>query len=395
MQHCSGKSGSPAHLRIANERLRQILIPIGQPYREFVAGGKHDWFQELVMGNPHTALKSISQRCYRQNNELQLCQGVCHELVPWISLPYILLLECKHQPLDKSLKEYPWSFLDHLVFTEPANGEVFTFTFTAFTSCNRAAGVHRTHFLADGIIYLYNSLEGKGQATPQKYRTLAEVAGKEMGGWVPELLVYRLEGGPIRASEFKMGAQIRLSRKLSQDANMDDPEGQRISSLARRTTLYIDGTPLIYSANAHELYSTDKTLATKYREWEETSASSTSSKPRLPQPKPRRFSQQYSQLSVESESNPSPNHSSSVRAESPFEVDCWCGVSGDGLELPKLPVIQCVDCLKYTHAGCITGGAGRFIESDIDFKCQQCRGSSFATHHQIPRETCLECVASF
>jgi hypothetical protein len=395
MQHCSGTSESPAHLRIANERLRQILIPIGRPYREFIAEAENRWFQELVMGNPLAALESIPPRCYRQNDEMQLCRGVCHEFVPWVSLPYILLLECKHEPLDESLKEYPWSFFDHLVFTEPANGEVFTFTFTAFTSCNRATGLHRTHFLADGGVYLYNGLEKKGQAAPQRYYSLSEVAGKETGGWVPELLVYRLEGDPVRAYEFKEGVHIRLSQKLSQEATMDSSLAQGMSSLTKRTTLYVDGQPLIYSANAHQLYSTDATLAEKYREWEQAFPSSTSSKPLAPQPTIHRLSLQHTQLSVEPESIPSLNQSSSARAESPFEVDCWCGVSGDGLELPKLPVIQCSKCLKYTHAGCITGGAGQFIENDTDFQCRQCQGSSLGTRNRIPQETCLECVASF
>jgi hypothetical protein len=394
IQQCSGDNGGPAHLRIANERIRRILTPIGKAYREFIAERKDEWFQELVMGNPDAVVASNPPVCYRQN-EIQLCKGVCHKFVPWVALPYILLLECKHEPLDKSLKEYPWSFSDHLVFTEPSNGEVFTFTFTAFTSCNQATGGHRTHFLFGGVVYLYNSLEKNGQAIPQKYRTLSEVAEKETRGWVPELLVYRLEGGVERIPEFKTGVEIRLSRKFSRDVNMDDSEAQKFSSLTKSTTLHIDGKPLEFNANGYQLYSTDETLAAKYREWEESSSSSVSSKPLLPQRRRPGSSQQYTQLSVESESVPSHHHSSSVRAGSPFQVDCWCGVSGDGLGLPNLPVIQCVDCLKYTHAGCITGGAARFIESDIDFQCLSCRGSGFASHNRIPRQTSLECVTSF
>lgn len=385
---CSGSSatgGKHHELWHIPHRRRSFELPLSQ-YKA-CQGEVAIWFKNLlsIEGETVTGIK-----CWRNQEGITHCEGTRKDIRRLVvSLPIFLMLdlgEFKSNPPD-------WVFPGTLTPLTKVlvKKEGLEYDLVGFGLHSPQAGHFITQYSSSdhSEIYHYDGMKNGGCAVRVEGGMFTgHISGNSQAfpdGYHIATAIYHLRGGSQAQEVFF----ARRAKSLATKYNVN-VSGEDLSTLPH---IFHGGNLL--ELDPHERFWLRSPLNTKTKEYV-TKIVATSTKPKglvsaptkssvQPNPAPRSTGQRDSPESEE-DTHP-PHHSSQQSApsddqslpDSLFQINCRCGLKGDGNQLYRADegeAVQCDECRDWSHIACQRDGRASQLGPKDSFICDICDASS-------------------
>jgi len=377
IHYCTGSSKiGGSHINISHIPFRRRIHQLGKGDYQNFQGDFSLYFANFISLNK---VPSPGSNCWRQKDGIPLCPGERTDIRYLVaSLPFLLTFEVGDESValqNHDEEPHKWDFPPTLLPSTEALADAhgLIYDLIGLALINRAGNHFIARYASDdkSVIYTYDGISNNGVPIQENSASLnTHIFGKDISlprGFLVYQVFYLLRGGAVAQDQFFELQTAELSRKFGFQFSTDTLD--TLFSMTFQDDEYelLDNKKRTWMINPWK----GKTL-----EYVSRGAPGDVSDDNL-EPESEEEMDNSKQLQPGMHLNPIkiPSSPSLSLPDSEFELNCRCGIIGDGNILYRREhgeAIQCNECREWSHIACQRSGRASNLAEDTPFTCDTC-----------------------